>query len=490
MQPRVRFAPSPTGPLHIGGARSALFNFLLARREGGTFIVRSEDTDLERSSRESEHNILEALRWLNIHWDEGIEAGGDNGPYRQTERLELYRQYTNRLLHEGKAYYCYCSEDELKQERHELIAKGETPRYLGKCRHLSPEQRARYEADGRKPVVRFRVPKGEQILIKDLIRGDVVFDSDGIGDYIIVKSDGIPTYNYAVVIDDVSMHITHVIRGEEHLSNTPRQVLLYQALGLPAPEFAHISLILNTEGRKMSKRDGDTAVIDYKQKGYLPEAMVNFIVFMGWAPSGEQEFFTIEELAAQFSLDRVSKSPAVFDLNKLNYMNAHYIKEASPERLAELVLPHLQDAGVLPAGELNPEQREWLFGFVRAVNGHLAYVAEVRDYVHYFYGNTVPEAEDEAREILRSEQVPAVLNLFQEKIAACSELTAPEAKAILKAIGKELKLGGKQVFMPIRIAISGRMHGPDLDNMIALLGKDNVLARLARTMERIDLRNS
>lgn len=481
MKTRVRFAPSPTGPLHIGGARSALFNYLLARKEGGTFIVRSEDTDLERSSRESEHNILEALRWMDINWDEGIEAGGDNGPYRQTERLEIYREFTERLIREGKAYYCYCSEEELEQERQELMAKGETPRYLGKCRHLTPEQRAQFEAEGRKPVVRFRVPEGEQIHIPDLIRGDVVFDSDGIGDYIIVKSDGIPTYNFAVVIDDVSMNITHVIRGEEHLSNTPRQVLLYQALELPSPRFAHISLILNTEGRKMSKRDGDTAVIDYKKKGYLPEAMVNFIVLMGWAPLGEEEFFTMEELAEKFSLDRVSKSPAVFDVNKLNYINAHYIKKAPAERLAELALPYLRETGVLPEGELTSDQKEWLLGFVQAINGHLSYLAEVRDYVHYFHGETVPQPEGEALEILQGEQVPSVLNLFKEKIAQVEPLSAENAKAILKQITKELKLGGKQVFMPVRIALTGQMHGPDLDNIIALLGKENVIKRLAKT---------
>lgn len=287
---KVRFAPSPTGPLHIGGARSALFNYLLARRENGVFIVRSEDTDLERSSRESEHNILEALRWLKIEWNEGIEVGGDNGPYRQTERLDLYREYTKKLIESGHAYSCYCSEEELEEERQALIAKGETPRYLGKCRHLTEEQKAKYEAEGRKPVIRFRVPEGQKIVIHDHVRGEVVFDSDGIGDYVIVKSDGIPTYNYAVVIDDTTMKITHVIRGEEHLSNTPRQILIYEALDLKVPEFAHISLILNTEGRKMSKRDGDTAVIDYQAKGYLPEAVVNFIALMGWAPPGEEEF--------------------------------------------------------------------------------------------------------------------------------------------------------------------------------------------------------
>lgn len=485
MTVRVRFAPSPTGPLHIGGARSALFNYLFAAGRGGTFILRIEDTDLERSSRESEKDIINALRWLGIEWNEGIEAGGQNGPYRQTERLDIYKEYTRKLVEKGYAYYCYCSEEELENERQELIARGETPRYRGKCRCLTEEQRLALEAEGRKPVVRFRVPEGEQIVIDDLVRGKVAFDSEGIGDYIIVKSDGIPTYNFAVVIDDMLMGITHVIRGEEHLSNTPRQVLIYKALGIPAPEFAHISLILNNEGRKMSKRDGDTAVIDYYRKGYLPEAVVNFVALLGWSPAGEQEFFTLEELKKEFSLERVSKSPAVFDLNKLNHINAHYIKESSDERLAELVLPFLREAGLFVSEELGSEDRKWINGFVGAVKEKVSNLREMKDYVRYFYGTEVDEPEQEARAVLKGETVPRVLALFKEKIANAEELDVSRAKAILKEITKELKLKGKDVFMPVRIALTGQMHGPDLDRIISLLGKDNIFKRLEKTEEYI-----
>ncbi|MDD2234155.1 MAG: glutamate--tRNA ligase [Desulfitobacteriaceae bacterium] len=477
MEVRVRFAPSPTGPLHIGGARSALFNYLLARKCSGKFIVRSEDTDLERSSLVSERNILEALRWLNISWDEGIEVGGDYGPYRQTERLELYREFTDKLFQSGQAYFCYCSEDELEQERQELISRGQPPRYMGKCRNLTAEERAEKEALGVKPVVRFRVPEGKQIHIKDLVRGDIIFDSDGIGDYVIVKSDGIPTYNFAVVVDDTTMKISHVVRGEEHLSNTPRQVLIYQALGLQSPHFAHISLILNTEGKKMSKRDGDTAVIDYRAKGYLPEAVVNFIVLLGWSPPGEQEFFSMTELSEIFSLERVSKSPAVFDLNKLKWINAHYLKLASRERIAELALPYLREMGVL-TGELNSAQRQWLLNFVATVIDHLSCVSEVSDFVHYVHGSDVQEPDEEARQMLRGEQVPAVLNLFKQRIIETETITADSAKLIMKQITKELKVGGKLVFMPVRIALTGQMHGPELNNIIALLGKENTLKRL------------
>ena len=262
---RVRFAPSPTGPFHIGGARSALFNWLLARKTGGKLILRIEDTDLERSSRESEENIKAALKWLGMDWDEGVDVGGEYGPYRQTERLDLYRKYTEQLLAEGKAYYCYCTDDELEAERQALAAQSQMPRYMGKCRNLTPEQIAEFEKEGRKPTVRFKVPAGQQIVIHDMVRGDVVFESDGIGDFVIVKSDGIPTYNYAVVIDDALMHITHVIRAEEHLSNTPRQCLIYDALGFEKPVFGHISLILGKDRTKMSKRHGATSVDQYRK---------------------------------------------------------------------------------------------------------------------------------------------------------------------------------------------------------------------------------
>ncbi|WP_368294563.1 glutamate--tRNA ligase [Dehalobacter sp. TBBPA1] len=480
MTVKVRFAPSPTGPLHIGGARSALFNYLFAAGRGGTFVFRIEDTDLERSSRESEQDIMKALHWLGITWDEGIDAGGDSGPYRQTERLDTYREYTDKLLQNGHAYLCYCSEEELEQERQELSSRGETPRYLGKCRTLTAEQRQVYEAEGRKPVVRFRVPEDQDIVINDLVRGKVIFESNGIGDYIIVKSDGIPTYNYAVVIDDVLMGITHVVRGEEHLSNTPRQVLIYEALGMKVPDFAHISLILNTEGRKMSKRDGDTAVMDYFHKGYLPEAVVNFIALLGWSPSGEQEFFTIEELKKEFSLEKVSKSPAVFDLNKLNYINAHYLKQTASADLARLVLPFLREKGLFP-NELSLAEQQWVTSFIDAVKEKINCLSEVKSYIHYFIGTEIDVLTEEAEAIMKADTVPVVLQLFAAKVREAALLDAPAAKSILKEITKELNLKGKDVFMPVRIALTGQMHGPDLDRIMELLGKENIYGRLEKT---------
>lgn len=469
---RVRFAPSPTGPLHIGGARSALFNWLMARKTGGQFIVRIEDTDLERSSRESEVNILDSLRWLGLDWDEGIEVGGPHGPYRQTERLELYREAAAKLLASGQAYHCYCSEEELEAEREELLARGELPRYLGKCRHLSPSERAEKEAAGIKPVIRFRVPEGDKVVIDDLVRGQVVFETDGIGDFVIVKSDGIPTYNFAVVIDDSSMGITHVIRGEEHLSNTPRQVLLYQALGLKAPQFAHVSLILGKDRTKMSKRHGSTAVEQYKKMGYLPEALINFLVLLGWSPQGEEEIFSLEQLIQEFSLERVAKSPAVFDLDKLNYLNGYYIRHSAPERIAELARPFLLEAGYqLPEGE----KYLWL---IQAVQERINCLAEISEAVAVFYRDEVIFEDEAAREVIQQEQVPAVLEALLQKLAVNQSPTPEEAKAMLKAITKELKLGGKQVFMPIRIALTGQAHGPELYYLLAILGYQGVKKRL------------
>ena len=370
---RVRFAPSPTGPFHIGGARSALFNYLLARKTGGKLILRIEDTDRERSTPESEENIKAALKWLGMDWDEGVDVGGPNGPYHQMERLDIYKKYTDKLLAEGKAYYCYCTDEELEEERQSLIKEGKMPRYMGKCRHLTEEQIAQFKAEGRKPTVRFRVPADQQILVRDMVRGDVVFDSNNIGDFVIVKSDGIPTYNYAVVIDDALMHITHVIRAEEHLSNTPRQCLVYDALGFKQPTFGHISLILGKDHTKMSKRHGATSVDQYRQLGYLPEAINNFLALLGWAPNSEQEIFSMDELIHEFSMDRVAKNPAVFDIDKLNWINQHYMRQLDAEAFFEAAKPHMIAAGYM-TGEEEGEKLAWLKRVVATAQEHLSLI--------------------------------------------------------------------------------------------------------------------
>lgn len=481
---RVRFAPSPTGPFHIGGARSALFNWLLAKKHGGKLILRVEDTDLERSTKESEENIKEALRWLGITWDEGVDAGGPYGPYHQTQRLDIYREYTETLLSEGKAYYCYCTEEELDAERQAQTEKGENPRYGGRCRHLTEEDRARLAAEGRKPTVRFRVPEGQQIVFKDLVRDTVSFESDGVGDFVIVKSDGIPVYNYAVVLDDHLMKITHVIRGEEHLSNTPRQVLLYEAFGFPVPQMGHISLILGKDRTKMSKRHGATSVEQYRRLGYLPEALVNFLALLGWAPSGEQEIFSLEELVQEFSMDRVAKNPAVFDSDKLNWINAQYIKKASPETIMELAIPHLEETGYLQ-GELTAQKREWLVQVVAAVQEYISYAAQVVEHAGIFFEDNVEFENDEAMQVLKDEDIPKVMDCFRVKMQELENVDVESVKALLKAITKELKLGGKKVYMPLRVALTGKMHGPDLFHIIPIIGRERTLTRLDTALAKI-----
>lgn len=478
---KVRFAPSPTGPFHIGGARSALFNWLLARREGGTFLLRIEDTDLVRSTRESEENIKATLKWLGMDWDEGIDVGGDNGPYRQTERLDIYKEVTDRLIAEGKAYYCYCTEEELEAERQAQLARGETPKYNGHCRHLTEEQRAAYEAEGRKPTVRLRVPLNETVAFDDMVRGHVSFESNGIGDFVIVKSDGIPVYNYAVVIDDHTMEVTHVIRAEEHLSNTPRQIVIYNALGWEVPTFGHISLIMGKDGKKMSKRHGATSVEQYKNLGYLPEAINNFLALMGWAPEGEQELFTTEELIKNFSMDRVAKNPAVFDIDKLNWINFNYMKKLTDEELYTLCLPSLQEAGYASA-QPDEAEKARLTMLCVCLKDHISYGAQIKEEAAMFFTDSISideEHRDDIKAVLAEESCPTVLAAFSDKLKAMDEVTPEQVKAAIKAIMKETKLKGKFVFMPIRVAITGQMHGPDLNYIVPLLGRDTVLARLA-----------
>jgi nondiscriminating glutamyl-tRNA synthetase len=477
-QLRVRYAPSPTGHLHIGGARTALFNYLVARRSGGAFIIRFEDTDQTRHVESGIDNQLNGLRWLGLDWDESVDVGGPYGPYRQMERLDLYQPYVDRLLREGNAYPCYCSEHDLEQERAEQEARGEMPRYSGKCRHLTPEQAAVYIAEGRKPSTRFRVPENKIIAFVDQVREQVEFESNGIGDFIIVRPDGIPTYNFAVILDDFLMKINLVIRGEEHLSNTPRQIMMYEALGLPIPAFAHLALILNQDRKKMSKRDESIIqfIEQYKELGYLPEAVINFIALLGWSPKGEEEIFTREELVAQFSLERGYNSPAVFDMDKLNWINNHYLKKAPLSRVVELSLPHLQKAGYLPA-ELDGTKLEWATALIGLNQERMRFVAEIVDLSALFFQDEMT-VDDEASSILAEEHVPTVLQSFLEQVNQAVEFTPEAMPALLKNVQKETGYKGKQLFMSIRAALTGQVHGPDLNLTLYLLGKEKVVSRL------------
>ncbi len=473
---KVRFAPSPTGPFHIGGARSALFNWLLAKSTGGKMVLRIEDTDLSRSTRESEENIKEALHWLGMDWDEGVDVGGPEPSYRQSERLDIYRRFTEQLLAEGKAYYCYETEEELQEAQERRRKEGKPPVYDGRCRNLTAEERAEFEAMGRKPAIRLRCPENETLAFDDLVRGHISFDSNGIGDFIIVKSDGMPVYNYAVVIDDALMGITHVIRAEEHLSNTPRQLVIYRALGFAEPKFGHISLILGEDGKKMSKRHGATSVQQYRDLGYLPEAIVNFLALLGWAPEGEEELFDIPALIEHFSMDRVSKNPAVVNIEKLNWINFHYMKEQPSEKLLELTLPHLVAAGYVPA-DLSEELKEKVMAIVDSLRNYIYFGAQVVEHAKPFFVR--PNIEDpEMKEVLQAETTDIVLTAFAEQIRNMDSWEATNLNQAIKAVQKETGVKGKNLYAPLRIALMGAMHGPDLAGSATLLGKDECLYRL------------
>ncbi|MBW7477456.1 glutamate--tRNA ligase [Paenibacillus oenotherae] len=475
---RVRYAPSPTGHLHIGNARTALFNYLFARSRGGKFIIRIEDTDVKRNVAGGEESQLKYLKWLGIDWDESVDIGGGYGPYRQTERIDIYNKYWQDLIDRDLAYKCYCTEEELEQEREEQTARGEMPRYSGRHSRLTEEQRQAFEAEGRIPSIRFRVPQGKTYTFHDMVKGTISFESDGIGDFVIVKKDGIPTYNFAVALDDHLMAISHVLRGEDHISNTPRQLMIYEAFGWEPPQFAHMTLIVNEQRKKLSKRDESIIqfIEQYDTLGYLPEAMFNFITLLGWSPEGEQEIFTREELIGVFNPDRLSKSTAVFDTNKLSWMNNEYLKKSELPRVVDLCLPHLQSAGRLPEA-LDESGRQWANDLIALYQDKLRYGAEIVPLTELFFRTEVVD-EEEALAVLAEEGVPAVLAAFADGVAAMDILEADGIKAAIKAVQQATGCKGKALFMPIRAAVTGQTHGPDLNMTIVLLGKAKVVERL------------
>jgi nondiscriminating glutamyl-tRNA synthetase len=459
---RVRFAPSPTGQLHVGNARTALFNWLLAHGKDGTFILRIEDTDAERSTRESEASILEDLRWLGLDWDEGPDVGGVHGPYRQSERLHLYASYANELLNGGNAYYCFCSPSKLDDDRKADLAAGRPPKYHGTCRNVPPDDaRARIDA-GEKPVIRFRIPERVDVTFRDLVRGEVTFSSDVIGDPVLVRSDGRPAYNFAVVIDDALMEITHVIRGEDHISNTPRQVLLYQALGFTPPEFAHLSLVMGPDHTPLSKRHGATSVSEFRERGYLPEALVNYLALIGWSPGGDEELLPIQELARRFALDDVGHSAGVFDQEKLAWMNRHYMKEAAPARLAAEAARYFAARGYLR--RRTDEAMEYLVSVLPMAVGSVDRLEEIPDRLKFLF-------EFDPAAALSREEVAGVLheNGARQVIAALPDaiegtLSDRDAfRAMANRVKERTGLKGKALFHPIRVALTGEGAGPELD---------------------------
>lgn len=478
---RVRYAPSPTGHLHIGNARTAIFNYLFARHHGGEFIIRIEDTDLKRNIAGGEESQLTYLKWLGVDWDESVDKVGEYGPYRQTERLDIYDAHTAQLLESKKAYHCYCTEEELEREREEQSARGETPKYSGRCRHLTDAEREKLASEGRVPSIRFIVPANRTYTWNDTVKSEISFQSDDFGDFVIVKKDGIPTYNYAVAVDDHLMAITHVLRGEDHITNTPRQLMVYEAFGWTPPEFGHMTLIVNEHRKKLSKRDESIIqfIEQYDKLGFLPEALFNFITLLGWSPEGEQEIYGREQLIEIFNANRLSKSPAVFDTAKLNWINQHYMKQATPERVVELCLPHLKAAGRL-SDNPSEQELEWANALVQLFRDHLRYGAEIVPLSDLFFAD-VPELDDESKQVMSEATVQAVLAAFRHQVESAGEagFTVENMKALIKAVQTETGVKGKGLFMPIRIALTGQMHGPDLNGTIWLLGRDRVLERLS-----------
>ncbi|EOL49279.1 glutamyl-tRNA synthetase [Enterococcus phoeniculicola] len=481
---RVRYAPSPTGHLHIGNARTALFNYLFARHNDGDFIIRIEDTDQKRNIEDGEKSQLENLAWLGMDWDESPENPGEYGPYRQSERKEIYQPLIDQLLASNHAYKCYCTEEELEAERDAQRARGEMPHYAGKCANLTPSEQAEKEAQGLEPVIRFRVPRNSSFTFNDMVKGEIVFESDNVGgDFVIQKRDGMPTYNFAVAVDDHMMKITHVLRGDDHIANTPKQLMVYEAFGWTPPVFGHMTLIINTEtGKKLSKRDESILqfIEQYRELGYLPEAMFNFISLLGWSPVGEEELFNQEELIKMFDPSRLSKSPAAFDAKKLEWVNNHYIKEMDLDVLTDMCIPYLAADGRIEK-ELTPEKLEWLKKVVSLYQPQMSYAAEIVDVSNLFFIEH-PVLDEAAKEVLAGETVPTVLAAFKAQLEALEVVDVPSIKAAIKAVQKETGVKGKNLFMPIRVAVSGQMHGPELGETIELLGKEKALDHLNKVL--------
>lgn len=465
MSVRVRFAPSPSGSLHVGNVRTALFNWLFARKSKGVFILRIEDTDVERIFHSAYQGILEDLSWLGLNWDEG--------PYRQSERLDIYKSYAIRFLEEGLAYKCFCSPEELEREREKAIKEGRPPRYSGKCANLSPEEVSRLEAKGISYSIRFKIPKDAYFVVDDIIRGRIEFDVNAItGDFIILRSDGMPTYNFAVVIDDYLMKITHVIRGEDHLSNTPRQLLIYKALGVEPPRFAHLPMIVGSDRSKLSKREGSLSIKELREQGFLPEGVVNYLALLGWSPKGE-EIKTLDELVEEFSLEEVSPSPSAYDPAKLRWINRQHILRLDEGKLLEYAKPFL--------GDLNNYPKDWLLRAIVSIREYAETLSDIPRYIEKYYLSDINLDESYKEElILGKKAIETFLNLLRET----EDLSTIDS--VFKEAIKISGIKGRRFYHPIRLAITGYESGPELVEFIPILGKDRCIERLERALKFLE----
>ena len=488
---RVRYAPSPTGHLHIGNARTALFNYLFARHNKGTFVLRIEDTDQKRNVAGGSESQMENLHWLGIDWDEGPDKGGAYGPYRQSERKDIYNKYIKQLIDEGKAYYSYKTEEELEEQREEQRAMGIAPHYTYEYEGMTAaeiaQKKEEAEKKGLKPVVRIHIPEMETYSWDDIVKGHLSFESDTIGgDFVIQKRDGMPTYNFAVVIDDHLMEITHVLRGDDHVSNTPKQLAVYEALGWEPPKFGHMTLIINSEtGKKLSKRDESVLqfIEQYRDLGYLPDAMFNFITLLGWSPVGESEIFSQRELIKQFDPARLSNSPAAFDQKKLEWINNQYIKKADRDTLLDLALNNLQEAGLVEK-DPNPEKLEWVRQLVNIYSVQMSYTKQIVDLAKIFFNAPKDLSEKEIAEIRQDEARP-VIEEFKKQIDLIPRFTAPQIMNAVQATRQATGIKGRRLFMPIRIATTRSMVGPGIGEAMELLGKKRVLEHLDLTLKQM-----
>jgi len=467
---RVRFAPSPTGYLHVGGARTAIFNYLFARHHSGTFIIRIEDTDAERSTRESEVSLIEDLRWLDLDWDEGPDVGGDYGPYRQSERMATYREVAEKLVEQKQAYPCFCTDAELERKREEAIAASRPPQYDGACRDLSPEEVAAKRAAGLPEAIRFRVGEGV-VRFHDAVRGDMELGHDMVGDWVTLRSNGLPTYNFAAAVDDHLMKISHVIRGEEHLPNTLRQIMIYDALKATHPVFVHVPLILAEDRSKLSKRHGASSVGDLRANGYLPDAAINYLLLLGWSHPQSKEIMSRDEMVKTFSIERVGKAAAVFDKKKLLWVNGQYIRKLDLDTLVKLVEPYMPE--FLKKRYDEATRRE----IVSILQDSIDTLADFVPRVRIFEPEVV--TDDETNTLLRADSARSVIASMVKRLDERKEPLTPDAfKEMILATGQELGLKGKDLYFPIRGAMTGSVHGPDLTRVAAVKGKDVVLSAL------------
>lgn len=492
MKPRVRFAPSPTGYVHIGGLRTALYNYLYAKKHGGTYLVRIEDTDQTRLVEDAIEGMIKAMDWAGVQHMEGpfidestghIVQRGDYGPYIQSERLEIYQKYAEELLVKDKAYYCFCSKERLEDLREKQKEAGETPKYDGCCRALSLEEAKKRIENGDSHVLRLKLPENHVITFEDAIKGKIEVNTNDMDDQVLMKADGFPTYHMAVVVDDHLMAITHVVRGDEWLISTPKHIFTYEAFGWQAPTFVHLPVILGQSKKKLSKREGDVAVEDFRRKGYLPEALINYIALVGWSPEDGSEIMDMATLIEKFSFERVSKSSGVFDVDKLNYINNHYIKNYDLEALTRLCKPYFIEAQFV-SEEAFDSQFEKHIKIVSVLRERLNKLEDIKEYFALFTNHNFDLEDDEAREMIEMEHVKDMLAVFVESLKNHPEITASDVKAVLKTVQKETGHKGKNLFMPVRVAITGQVHGPDIAEVIEILGMENTINRVEYSMSK------